>query len=193
MSLRLIVGLGNPGPKYAKTRHNVGVWLLQELAAKYNLSFSLQSKFSGQIANLTLGEHSFWLLIPSTFMNESGRSVQALANFYKIPPEEILVAHDELDFPAGEVRLKLNGGHGGHNGLRDIIQCISSNQFYRLRIGIDHPGHRDQVTPYVLGEPSSSDRNKIMLAIQDSLAVIPDLLAGDAESAFRYLHNNRNY
>jgi PTH1 family peptidyl-tRNA hydrolase len=189
VSLRLIVGLGNPGPKYAKTRHNVGVWLLQELAAKYNLSFSLQSKFSGQIAHLTLGEHSFWLLIPSTFMNESGRSVQALANFYKIPPEEILVAHDELDFPAGEVRLKLNGGHGGHNGLRDIIQCMGSNQFYRLRIGIDHPGHRDQVTPYVLGEPSSSDRNKIMQAIQDSLAVIPDLLVGDTESAFRYLHN----
>ena len=122
MALRLIVGLGNPGPKYAKTRHNVGVWLLVELAAKHGLIFRDEPKFSGQIAVLTTGEQPCWLLVPSTFMNESGRAVQALANFYKIAPEEILVAHDELDFPAGIVRLKAGGGHGGHNGLRDIIQ-----------------------------------------------------------------------
>lgn len=187
--LRLIVGLGNPGTKYAKTRHNVGAWLVAELAVKHGLTLREESKFSGQIAVLPSGSQQCWLLIPSTFMNESGRAVQAIANFYKILPEEILVAHDELDFPAGIVRLKASGGHGGHNGLRDIIQRLGSNQFYRLRIGIDHPGNRDQVTPYVLGEPSAHDKDKITQAITDSLTVIPDLLAGETDRAFRYLHN----
>lgn len=187
--IRLIVGLGNPGAKYARTRHNVGAWLVAELAAKHGLTLREESKFSGQIAVLTTGGQQCWLLIPSTFMNESGRAVQAIANFYKILPEEMLVAHDELDFPAGTVRLKASGGHGGHNGLRDIIQRLSSNEFYRLRIGIDHPGNRDQVTPYVLGEPSIHDKDKITQAITDSLAVIPDLLSGETDRAFRYLHN----
>lgn len=192
MALRLIVGLGNPGIKYAKTRHNVGAWLVSELAAKQGLNLREESKFSGQVAGLTTtGAEPCWLLIPSTFMNESGRSVQALAHFYKISPEEILVAHDELDFPAGIIRLKAGGGHGGHNGLRDIIQRLGSPQFYRIRIGIGHPGNRDQVTPYVLGEPSLHDKAQITQAIEDSFAIIPDLLAGEIDRAFRYLHNDR--
>ncbi len=191
MTLRLIVGLGNPGTKYAKTRHNVGIWLLNALAEKYQLSFHEEKKFHGQVTSLTCQTHQCWLLIPNTFMNESGRSVQAISNFYKISTDEILVAHDELDFPAGLVRLKINGGHGGHNGLRDIVQKLNSNQFYRLRIGIDHPGHKDQVTPYVLNEPNSADRNKILQTIQDAVTVIPDLLGGQVEKAFRYLHNEK--
>lgn len=188
MALRLIVGLGNPGAKYAKTRHNVGAWLLSELAAQYRLPLREEPKFSAQIALLTGHNPSCWLLIPTTFMNESGRSVQALANFYKILPTEILVAHDELDFMPGVIRLKAGGGHGGHNGLRDIIQRLGLNEFYRLRIGIGHPGHRDQVTPYVLGEPSLHDKTKITEAIEHSLSVVPDLLAGEIDRAFRYLH-----
>lgn len=183
------MGLGNPGPKYVNTRHNVGVWLLNKLASQNNLNFRLESKFSGQIAPLSINQQDCWLLIPNTFMNESGRAVQAIAKFYKINPEEILVAHDELDFPVGQIRLKLGGGHGGHNGLRDIIQALGANEFYRLRIGIDHPGHRDQVTPYVLGEPSRADKTKIEQAIEDALPVLPDLLKGNAEAAFRYLHH----
>ncbi len=187
--MKLIVGLGNPGLKYAKTRHNVGVWLLTELATKHNLNFRSENKFSGQVALLPQSDPPCWLLIPSTFMNESGRAVQAMAHFYKIAPKEILVAHDELDFPAGTVRLKSGGGHGGHNGLRDIIQCLGSNEFYRLRIGIGHPGNRDQVTPYVLTEPSAQDHTQIMQSIDESLAVIPDMISGQVDKAFRYLHN----
>lgn len=181
------MGLGNPGPKYAKTRHNVGAWLVEELANQNHLSLRTEPKFSGQVACLDSKDQFCWLLIPNTFMNESGRSVQAVAKFYKISAEEILVAHDELDFPAGTIRLKVGGGHGGHNGLRDIIQCLG-NPFYRLRIGINHPGHRDLVTPYVLGEPSNQDRNKITQAIEEVLPIIPDLLAGEIDRAFRNLH-----
>lgn len=187
LALRLIVGLGNPGPKYAGTRHNVGEWLLTELADQHHLTLREQPKLFGRTAQLSAAQTS-WLLIPSTYMNESGRAVRAVAEFYKISAEEILVAHDELDFPAGVVRLKAAGGHGGHNGLRDIIQCLGSNQFLRLRIGISHPGNRDQVLNYVLGEPSHQDYTKIKAAITDSLNIIPDLLAGDVERAFRYLH-----
>ncbi|MBS0350070.1 MAG: aminoacyl-tRNA hydrolase [Proteobacteria bacterium] len=192
LALRLIVGLGNPGPKYAKTRHNVGAWLLAELALKQGLNFHSEPKFSGQIASLTGSDQQpCWLLIPTTFINESGRAVQALSNFYKISPQEILVAHDELDFPTGIVRIKQGGGHGGHNGLRNIIQQLGSSDFYRLRIGIDHPGNRDQVTPYVLSEPPVSEKNKIVQAIDDSLAVLPDLIAGEFDRAFRFLHNTK--
>lgn len=187
MAIRLIVGLGNPGAKYAKTRHNAGAWFLSELAEKYRLNFRAESKFSGHLASLALDGQACFLLIPSTFMNESGRSAQAMLNFYKILPQEMLIAHDELDFPAGVVRLKFSGGHGGHNGLRDIIERVG-HDFYRLRIGIDHPGHKDKVLPYVLGEPSLQDKEKIMQAIQTSLNIIPELLAGDMDRAFRELH-----
>lgn len=189
MVVRLIVGLGNPGLKYAQTRHNVGAWLLTALARQENLSLKTESKFFGQCALWNSYAQPCWILIPNTFMNESGRAVQAIASFYKIAMEEILVAHDELDFPAGVIRLKSGGGHGGHNGLRDIIQRMGG-AFYRLRIGIGHPGHRDQVTPYVLGEPSLHDKEKINQAINEALAIIPDLLCGEIDRAFRYLHQN---
>jgi peptidyl-tRNA hydrolase, PTH1 family len=187
--IRLIVGLGNPGPKYAGTRHNAGVWALAEWADEQALTFREEPKFSGRTATLTLGGASCWLLLPSVFMNESGRSVLAMANFYKIAPEEILVAHDELDFPAGVIRLKAGGGHGGHNGLRDIIRCLGSAEFLRLRIGIGHPGHKDHVLNYVLGEPSLHDKTKIIQSIETVFPLIPDLLTGDLDRAFRSLHN----
>jgi len=184
------VGLGNPGDKYARTRHNVGAWLLSKLADQQGLSFRAEPKFFGQIASMPLPEAQIcWLLIPSTFMNESGRSVQAFANFYKIQPEEILVAHDELDFPAGIIRLKAGGGHGGHNGLRDLIQRLGSSEFYRLRMGIDHPGNRDQVISYVLSEPSLHEKNQLNQVIEQTLPIIPDIIAGQFDRAFRYLHN----
>lgn len=181
--IELIVGLGNPGSQYERTRHNVGTWLIDELAHRENLVLKPETKFFGSCARL----NSLWLLKPAVFMNESGRSVAALANFYKIPVESILVAHDELDFSAGTIRFKEGGGHGGHNGLRDIIQSLGSNNFSRLRIGIGHPGHRDSVTPYVLGEPSRSDRKQIEIAIDTALAVIPDIIAGDLQRVYRDL------
>lgn len=189
MAIRLIIGLGNPGVKYARTRHNVGAWLLHALAKQENVILKTENKFSGQVALWNVGENSSWLFIPNTFMNESGRAVQAIAHFYKIPVEEMLIAHDELDFPAGAIRLKSGGGHGGHNGLRDVIQQMG-DAFYRLRIGIGHPGHRDQVTPYVLGEPSVHERERINQAINEALAIIPDLLSGEIDRAFRYLHQS---
>lgn len=188
MSLRLIVGLGNPGPQYAKTRHNVGAWLITEWAKQLNLNFRHESKFSGAFAEGAVSNQICYLFIPSTFMNESGRAVEAIAHFYKITAPEIVVAHDELDFPAGVARIKQGGGHGGHNGLRDIIRCIGAD-FYRIRIGIDHPGHRDKVTPYVLGEPTKAEAQKILQAIDDVIAVIPELMTGEIEKAYRILHN----
>jgi PTH1 family peptidyl-tRNA hydrolase len=189
LAVRLIVGLGNPGAKYADTRHNVGAWLLNALARQQSITLRAEGKFRGQAGAWNQGTLNGWLFIPSTFMNESGQAVQAIAGFYKIALEEILVAHDELDFPAGVIRLKAGGGHGGHNGLRDIIQRLGDS-FYRLRIGIGHPGHRDQVTPYVLGEPSLHDRDKINQAIESALPIIPDLMSGEFDRAFRSLHQS---
>ncbi len=188
LSLKLIVGLGNPGPQYAKTRHNVGAWLVNEWAKQLNLNFRHESKFSGSVTQGNLNNQICYLFIPSTYMNESGRAVEAIAHFYKITAEEIVVAHDELDFPAGVARIKQGGGHGGHNGLRDIIRCIGAD-FYRIRIGIDHPGHKDQVTPYVLGEPAKAETQKILQAIDDVIGVIPELMTGEIEKAYRILHN----
>ncbi len=191
MSLRLLVGLGNPGAQYAKTRHNVGAWLLAALAKKFDLNFRHEAKFFGSVAQLSIDNQVCYLFVPSTYMNESGRGIEAIMNFYKIPAEEVLIAHDELDFPAGVARLKIGGGHGGHNGLRDTIRCIGSN-FYRVRIGIDHPGHRDQVTPYVLGEPSKGEAQKIMQSIEDVITVIDDIVSGNIEKAYRFLHNDKD-
>lgn len=186
--IKLIVGLGNPGPEYAATRHNVGAWLVAQLADSKNLSLAPEKKFFGLTAKATQNGVAYWLLNPTTYMNDSGRAVVALANFYKITPAEILVAHDELDFPAGDIRLKQGGGHGGHNGLRDIIECLGPD-FYRLRIGIGHPGHRDQVTPYVLSAPSSSDKKLILQSIDNVLTIIPDLIEGHFQKAMQTLHS----
>lgn len=186
--IKLIVGLGNPGSKYAKTRHNVGAWFVEKLAEEYQQTLHNESKFFGLIARINIFGKWCWLLRPTTYMNESGQSIQALAKFYKIKAEKILVAHDELDFPAGKIRIKESGGHGGHNGLRDTISHLHANNFYRLRIGIGHPGHKDHVTPYVLGEPSRSDKKLIMNAVDEGLRTVRDLMAGDFQRAMRALH-----
>lgn len=186
--IQLIVGLGNPGAPYERTRHNVGAWFVERLAEQEGVTLKYEPKFFGLCANLKQFP-SCWLLKPTTYMNESGKSVAALAKFYKIPVESILVAHDELDFEAGAIRFKEGGGHGGHNGLRNIIQCLPNNNFYRLRIGIGHPGHRDAVTPYVLSEPSRSDKQRIEEAIDNTFVEIPLLIAGEFQRVFQNLHS----
>ena len=160
--IKLIVGLGNPGDKYADTRHNAGEWLIERLARRFNVSLNPESKFFGKTARTLLNGKEVRLLVPTTFMNLSGKAVGALASFYRIKPEEILVIHDELDLPPGTAKLKQGGGHGGHNGLKDIVaQLGNNNNFYRLRIGIGHPGHRDLVAGYVLNKPSPADRDAL--------------------------------
>ncbi|MCH9769739.1 MAG: aminoacyl-tRNA hydrolase [Gammaproteobacteria bacterium] len=185
-----MVGLGNPGSQYAPTRHNVGAWYVDALARQESLKLKSENKFHASAAKLNQNGEACWLAIPTTYMNESGRAVAALARFYKIPVERILIAHDELDFPAGTVRIKKSGGHGGHNGLRDIISHLGSKDFLRLRIGIGHPGHKDRVTPYVLGKPSSDDKASILQSIDEALRVVPDLMGGELERAFRDLHSD---
>ncbi len=187
--IRLIVGLGNPGDKYDQTRHNAGAWFVEQLAAADHIQLQAEPKFQGKVGALTLVTQKVWLLLPTTFMNASGQSVRAMSQFYQIPPESILVAHDELDFPAGVVRLKQEGGHGGHNGLRDLIAHLQTDRFMRLRIGIGHPGHRSQVLDYVLNRPSKADFEKIMDGIQLAANVLPDLIAGQTQQAIQKLHD----
>lgn len=188
--LRLIVGLGNPGKQYESTRHNVGAWFVDQLARQHNTQLKNETKFHACLGKISQADNQCFLSIPSTFMNESGKAVLALVNFYKIKPQEILVAHDELDFPAGIIRLKEGGGHGGHNGLRDIIRVIGGNNFLRMRIGIGHPGNKDQVTSYVLGKPSKSDEDKIIQSIDEGARVIDDLISGELQRAFHALHSD---
>lgn len=167
--IKLIVGLANPGAKYEGTRHNAGEWLVNELARMYNTSLKEEAKYFGKVANINTAQGEVRLLVPTTFMNLSGKAVGALANFYRIKPEEILVAHDELDLPPGVAKIKQGGGHGGHNGLKDIIASLgNNNNFYRVRIGIGHPGHRDLVAGYVLGKPAPQDQEKINSAVDEA-------------------------
>ncbi|WP_134080095.1 aminoacyl-tRNA hydrolase [Haemophilus haemolyticus] len=174
--IKLIVGLGNPGDKYTDTRHNAGEWLIERLARRFNVSLNPESKFFGKTARTLVNGKEVRLLVPTTFMNLSGKSVGALASFYRIKPEEILVIHDELDLPPGTAKLKQGGGHGGHNGLKDIVaQLGNNNNFYRLRIGIGHPGHRDLVAGYVLNKPSPADRDaleKVLDEVTDCVEMI---------------------
>ena len=185
----LIAGLGNPGTEYEQTRHNVGFWLLDQLAHDMKTTFTVDNKHHGQLAQCRSSEDKLFFLLSLLFMNHSGQSIAALANFYKIPPSNILIVHDELDIPAGSARLKRGGGHGGHNGLRDIIARTNSRDFLRCRIGIAHPGDSRQVSDYVLTKPSQSDRQNIVRAIADSLHVLPDILSGDLEKAMHWLHS----
>ncbi|TPH28028.1 aminoacyl-tRNA hydrolase [Haemophilus haemolyticus] len=167
--IKLIVGLGNPGDKYTDTRHNAGEWLIERLARRFNVSLNPESKFFGKTARTLVNEKEVRLLVPTTFMNLSGKAVGALASFYRIKPEEILVIHDELDLPPGTAKLKQGGGHGGHNGLKDIVaQLGNNNNFYRLRIGIGHPGHRDLVAGYVLNKPSPADRDALEKVLDEA-------------------------
>ncbi len=180
MSISLLVGFGNPGAQYEKTRHNAGFWLLDKIADQHRIHFRLESKFHGEICRLNLNGQECWLLKPTTFMNLSGQAVNALAQFYKISPAQILIAHDELDLEVGIVRLKRGGGHGGHNGLRDTVKHLGTSDFARIRIGIGHPGQREQVVNHVLNQPSATERN----AIDDSLTRITDLLPQILTSGF---------
>ncbi len=188
--VELIVGLGNPGPNYERTRHNAGADLVLELAKSLHVELKHESKFFGDTARVTLDGHHVRLLIPSTFMNLSGKSVNALAKFYQIAPEAILVVHDELDKPPGEARFKKGGGHGGHNGLRDTIKCLGNNkEFARLRIGIGHPGNAKQVADYVLKKASPNDQQLIIDSIDDALRALPLAVAGEWEKAMLKLHS----
>ncbi|MCK3657618.1 aminoacyl-tRNA hydrolase [Pasteurellaceae bacterium Pebbles2] len=167
--IKLIVGLGNPGAKYEQTRHNAGEWFINELARQHNVSLKDDSKYFGKTAKIRTTVGEVWLLVPTTFMNLSGKAVGALANFFRIKPEEILVAHDELDLPCGVAKLKLGGGHGGHNGLKDIIAALGNDKnFYRIRIGIDHPGSKELVAPYVLSKAAPQDQEKINAAVDEA-------------------------
>ena len=186
--LRLIVGLGNPGPEHANTRHNAGFRLVDALAAQAGMRFGLESKLFGETAKADIGGRTVWLLKPATFMNLSGKSVAAALRYWKIEPEEALLAHDELDLAPGAARLKFDGGHGGQNGLRDTIQHLGHGRFHRLRIGIGHPGHKDRVTGWVLGRPGKDDAVLIDRAIDDALAVMPLVAAGDVNEAMKRLH-----
>jgi peptidyl-tRNA hydrolase, PTH1 family len=190
MHLQLVVGLHNPGPEYKHTRHNAGAWFLQTLLEQENLTLTHEKKFQGASAVLPHQTPPCYLFLPNCFMNLSGNSIQLIMQYYKIAPQSLLVAHDDLDLPVGTAKLKTGGGHGGHNGLRSIIQHVGTNEFHRLRIGIGHPGHRDQVHDYVLSPPSRADRINIDDAIQQSLTVLPFALHGEWSKAMQMLHTS---
>jgi peptidyl-tRNA hydrolase, PTH1 family len=187
--IRLIVGLGNPGGEYSRTRHNAGFWFLDALATELGARLGTDSKLHAENGKVIVGGQPVWLLKPGTFMNRSGLAVTAAQRYFKIAPEETLVAHDDLDLPTGTVRLKFDGGHGGQNGLRDIIAQLGHGQFHRLRLGIGHPGHKDQVTPWVLGRPGQDDEKRIRGAVERALQEVPALVSGEFERAMRQLHS----
>ena len=188
--IQLIVGLGNPGEQYENTRHNAGYWFVDALAEQHNMTFRTDVKFSAEIAKISIKGRNIWLLKPLTFMNRSGLSVSALANYFNIPIDAILVAHDELDFPAGIVKLKEAGGHGGHNGLKDIIKALNGSEFLRLRIGIDRPNHTKKVVDYVLSQATKDQRIRINNAIDRSLEQMDYLLQGEFQKAMNALHQS---
>ena len=188
-AIRLIIGLGNPGREYETTRHNVGFRWVDEFARLHNLSFKNETKFHGLAARGQLHGREMLLLKPQTFMNASGRAVGALAQFYKIAPAEILVVHDDLDLPPGVARLKLGGGHGGHNGLKDIIAHLGTGDFWRLRLGIGHPGERAEVVNFVLNDPRKEERDLIEQAVQRALEIFDLIIAGKQEAAMLKLHS----
>ncbi|MEZ5546075.1 MAG: aminoacyl-tRNA hydrolase [Lysobacteraceae bacterium] len=189
--ISLIVGLGNPGAEYDGTRHNAGFRFVDELARQHGVQFRDEAKLYGKAAKLSIGSDSIWLLKPSTFMNRSGQSVSAALRYFKIAPENMLIAHDELDLAPGIARLKFDGGHGGQNGLRDIFSHLGHGKFHRLRIGIGHPGHKDKVTPWVLSRAGRDDDAAIARGIDEALAALPLLLEGRPEEAMKKLHTTK--
>ncbi|WP_028629915.1 aminoacyl-tRNA hydrolase [Metapseudomonas resinovorans] len=191
-AIQLIVGLGNPGPEYDQTRHNAGALFVERLATRERVNLSLDKKYFGLVGKFSHQGRDVRLLIPTTYMNRSGQSVAALAEFFRIPPEAILVAHDELDMPPGVAKLKTGGGHGGHNGLRDIIaQLGNQNSFHRLRLGIGHPGHSSLVSGFVLSRAPRSEQELLDTSIDFALDVMPELLAGDLTRAMQKLHSRK--
>ncbi len=188
MMIKLIVGLGNPGKDYQLHRHNVGFWFCDALANLFTGSFKKDSKFFGETAQVSIAGTNVRLLKPGTYMNRSGQSIQSIAKFYQINVDEILVVHDELDINPGIAKIKNSGGHGGHNGLRDTIKALDSKDFYRLRIGIGHPGDKSQVSDFVLHAPNKTEFEQIQNALISSLQVIEDIVKGDMDKAMRSLH-----
>ncbi len=186
--IRLVVGLGNPGPEYQETRHNAGFWFVDLIARRHNGQFKKESKFFGDACRVTVGGGECWLLKPATFMNRSGQSVSSLARYFKIPLDQVLVAHDELDLPAGSVRLKQGGGAAGHNGLRDIVSAMDGSDFWRLRIGINHPGDSSQVVDYVLKNPSREDASAILSALEAAADAFPEIVRGEYQRVMNRLH-----
>ncbi len=187
LAVKLIVGLGNPGREYESTRHNAGFWLVDVLARRHGGALRLEPKFNAELARVRIAGNECWLAKPQDFMNHSGRTTAAVAAFYKIAASEILVAHDELDLPPGAVRLKQGGGAGGHNGLKDLIAHFGEG-FWRLRLGVGHPGSRDLVTPYLLGRTSAAEREPVEQALQPAADIVPVLLEQGGEAAMQQLH-----
>ncbi len=186
--IQLIVGLGNPGPEYASTRHNAGAWFVERLCEQTRTPLSPESKFKAHVALISHLSHSFRVLVPATYMNHSGQSVGAICHFFKLEPKHILVVHDELDLPVGSARLKFDGGDGGHNGLKDIIRHLNTKEFYRLRLGIGRPSVREDVSDYVLHRPSISDQQSIFEGIDKAIQVLPEIITGNFSKAMTTLH-----
>lgn len=186
--IQLLVGLGNPGPQYADSRHNAGFWLADRVAERAGIEFKAEAKFHGLVGRVRADVGDLRLLKPMTFMNHSGRSVAAVCRYFDIEPEQVLVAYDELDLPVGTVKLKRGGGHAGHNGLRDTISALASRDFWRLRIGIGHPGAKEHVVGYVLSRPSRDDAQIIVDAIDRAEDCLPELLAGQYQRVMNRLH-----
>ena len=189
--IKLFVGLGNPGPEYEATRHNAGFWWIDALSRQLKAPLSLERGYSALVARTSVQGHSVWLLEPQTFMNLSGKSVAALARFFKIAPQEILVVHDELDIAPGEAKLKLGGSHAGHNGLRDIHAQLGSSDYWRLRIGVGHPGNKAEVVGWVLKKPSPDHRIAIEQTIERSLKAFGNLVNGDMDKATMLIHTSK--
>ncbi len=185
----LIAGLGNPGTQYQHTRHNVGFWWLDQLAEQLGVTLNVENKYQSRFIRQPYLQHELFLLKPLTFMNNSGQSVAKLVHFYKIALTNILIIHDELDLPTGTARLKYGGGHGGHNGLSDIIAKLGINSFYRCRIGIGRPEKNQQAINHVLNKPSHADKDLILSSIDNALQILPDLLSGDLAKAMNWLHS----
>ena len=186
--IKLIVGLGNPGKDYQEHRHNAGFWFVESLASSKGSNFTSQSKFLGETSSIAFDSNKVFLLKPKTFMNNSGASIKSFLSYYNISPDETLVVHDELDLPIGAVKIKLAGGHGGHNGLRDTIKALNSKDFYRLRIGIAHPGSKDDVVDYVLDAPSKLELSSIEQGMSNAMNIIEMLVNGNFEDAMKALH-----
>lgn len=188
--IKLFVGLGNPGAQYEATRHNAGSWWIDGLSAELKAPLTFDKSYYGQVARTSVNNQNIWLLTPQTFMNLSGKSVAALAKFFKINPDEILVAHDELDIIPGHVKLKFGGGHAGHNGLRDIHAQLATGDYWRLRLGVGHPGNKDEVADWVLRKPMAEHRTAIDECINRSLKAVPALLAGEMDKATMMIHTS---
>ncbi|MFA0922092.1 aminoacyl-tRNA hydrolase [Xanthomonas fragariae] len=191
-ALGLIVGLGNPGPEHAQTRHNAGFRFVDAIVERSGARWALDGKLFGETARVDIAGRRVWLLKPATFMNLSGKSITAALRFWKIEPEQLLVAHDELDLAPGTARLKFDGGHGGQNGLRDTIGLLGHGKFYRLRVGIGHPGHKDRVVPWVLGRAGRHDDAAIGAAVDAAIDVLPLAMDGNFNEAMKRLHTNRD-